>query len=191
MDWLFTGSELNFFFKRVKSMSTEVEEPKTGLVRRALIGKNPTRTLARIVVWIFVIFAIRTYVLLPIRVEGVSMLPTYKENGINFVNCLAYKLHPPVRGDVVAIRYSGRSIMLCKRIVGLPGEIISFHQGHIEINGEVLDEPYVKRPCNWEHPPERLGQNEYYVVGDNRSMDFEQHTKGIADRDRIVGKILL
>jgi signal peptidase I len=81
--------------------------------------------------------------------------------------------------------------MLCKRIVGLPGEVVGFHRGHIEINGEVLDEPYVKRPCHWEHAPERLGPDEYYVVGDNRSMDFEQHMQGIADRSRIVGKILL
>jgi signal peptidase I len=173
-------------------MSTEVEEPrKPGVVRRVLIGRDPLRTLARIVVWVVLIVVIRTYVFLPIRVEGVSMLPTYEENGINFVNCVAYTLHSPQRGDVVAIRYSGRSIMLCKRIIGLPGEIVAFHQGHVEINGKVLGEPYVKRPCNWEHAPERLGPAEYYVVGDNRSMDFEQHTKGIADRNRIVGKIVL
>jgi signal peptidase I len=164
---------------------------KPGLLRRVLIGSNPTRTLVRIVIWIVLLVVIRTYVLLPIRVEGVSMLPNYPENGINFVNCIAYAFHPPQRGDVVAIRYSGRSIMLCKRIVGLPGEVVGFHHGHIEINGETLDEPYVKRPCTWEHAPERLGPDEYYVVGDNRSMDFEQHTKGIADRSRIVGKILL
>ena len=173
-------------------MSTEVEElQQPGLIRRVVFGRNPTRTLARIILWIAVIVVLRTYVLLPIRVEGVSMLPTYNENRINFVNCLAYSFHPPQRGDVVAIRYSGRSIMLCKRIIGLPGETVAFHQGHVEINGEILDEPYVKRPCNWDHAAERLGPNEYYVVGDNRSMDFEQHTKGIADRNRIVGKILL
>ncbi len=119
------------------------------------------------------------------------MLPTYKEDGINFVNCLAYVAKPPQRGDVVAIRYAGRSVMLCKRIVALPGEQIAFHKGHIEINGETLDEPYVKKPCNWEHAAERLGPNEYYVVGDNRSMDFDQHMQGIADRSKIVGRILL
>jgi signal peptidase I len=173
-------------------MGKSIEGNETpGLMRRMAIGSNPTRTLVRVVIWIVLLVVLRTYVLLPIRVEGVSMLPTYPENGINFVNCVAYWFHPPQRGDVVAIRYSGRSIMLCKRIVGLPGEVVGFHRGHVEINGEVLDEPYVKRPCNWEHAPERLGPGEYYVVGDNRSMDFEQHTKGIADRSRIVGKILL
>jgi signal peptidase I len=178
----------------LKNMGPEGEDlRKPGWVRRVLIGKNPTRTLARIVFWILLLVVIRTYVLLPIRVEGVSMLPTYKENGINFINCLAYTFHPPQRGDVVAISYSPtfRSIMLCKRIVGLPGEILAFHDGHVEINGERLDEPYLARRCNWERAPERIGPDEYYVVGDNRSMDFEQHTQGRAKRSRIVGKILL
>jgi signal peptidase I len=173
-------------------MSTDVEDiKKPGLVRRVLIGRNPVHTLVRVVLWVVVIVVIRTYALLPIRVEGVSMLPTYKEDGINFVNCLAYLNHAPQRGDVVAIRTTGRSVMLCKRIVGLPGELVGFHQGHLEINGEPFEEPYVKNPCNWEHAPKRLGPNEYYVVGDNRSMDFENHIQGIADRNKIVGRILL
>lgn len=162
-----------------------------GWARRVLIGRDPARTLLRAIVWIILLVVVRTYVLLPIRVEGVSMLPTYKENGINFVNCLAYMFHPPQRGDVVAIRYTGRSLMLCKRIVGMPGEIIAFHQGRVEINGQPLDEPYVKRSCNWDHAAERIGPDEYYVVGDNRSMDFDQHTQGRANRTKIVGKILL
>lgn len=173
-------------------MSTGVEEVHApGLVRRVLVGRSPRRTLIRIGLWIFAIVVIRTYVLLPIRVEGVSMLPTYREGRINFVNCLAYLLHPPHRGDVVAITYAGRSVMLCKRIVGMPGEVIGFHQGHVEINGEKLEEPYVQGPCNWEHASKKLGPNEYYVVGDNRSMDFELHTQGIAERKKIVGKVLL
>ena len=40
------------------------------------------------------------------------MLPTYRESSVNFVNCLAYLRHEPLRGDVVAVRYSGQSIML-------------------------------------------------------------------------------
>lgn len=171
------------------TVGEELRRP--GWVRRVLIGRDPTKTLIRAIIWISLLVVVRSYVLLPIRVEGVSMLPTYQENRINLVNCFAYAFHPPQRGDVVAIRYAGRSIMLCKRIVGLPGEIIAFHQGHVEINGEPLDEPYLKRPCNWEHAPERIGPDEYYVVGDNRSMDFDNHTQGRAQRLKIVGKVLL
>ncbi len=81
--------------------------------------------------------------------------------------------------------------MLMKRIIGLPGETVSFHDGHAYINGELLDEPYVKLPCDWEHEPILCGPNQYYVVGDNRSMPFEYHTQGRAERDRIIGKSLL
>lgn len=173
-------------------MATVAEESGKGSwVRRAILGRDPIRTLIRAVIWVVILVVLRTYVLLPIRVEGVSMLPTYKENGVHLVNCLAYVTHPPRRGDVVAIAYTGHSLMLCKRIVGLPGEIIAFHRGHVEINGTPLDEPYVKETCNWEHPAERIGPDEYYVVGDNRSMDFEFHTQGRANRSKIVGKVLL
>jgi len=92
---------------------------------------------------------------------------------------------------VVAIRLAGEHVMYLKRIIALPGETIAFHEGHAIVNGKMLNEPYVKFPCNWEVPPEEVGPDEYYVVGDNRTMDYEGHTQGRATRDRIVGKVLL
>ncbi len=133
---------------------------------------------------------ISKFVLVPIRVEGISMLPTYRERGVNFVNRLAYWFHPPRRGDVVAIQMAGPHVMLCKRIIGLPGETVEFHQGHVFINGQLLEEPYVKLECRWEHGPEQVRADEYYVAGDNRSMDFYSHDRGCAERWRIVGKLL-
>ncbi len=78
--------------------------------------------------------------------------------------------------------------MLLKRIVGLPGETIAFENGHLLVNGEEIDEPYMKshRPAP-ELDPVKLGPNEYYVIGDNR-MNSE---RGRIDRDRIVGRIML
>lgn len=160
-------------------------------VRILLIGRSPRRTLMRIVIWVVTCFVVTRFVLLPIRVEGVSMLPTYKENRVNFVNRLAYIHSAPKRGDVVAIRLAGPSIMYMKRIVGLPGETVEFHDGQLLIDGKVLPEPYVKWGCNWEHEAEKVGPDEYYVVGDNRSMGYFEHTKGRAGRDRIMGKVLL
>jgi len=159
-------------------------------LQRVLIGKNPKRTLARILVLAAVCFAVYRFVLLPIRVQGISMLPTFPDKGIHLVNRLAYLSHEPQRGDVVAIRLAGESVMLLKRIIGLPGETVAFQDGHAVINGQVLEEPYVKFPCNWEHKPEPVEQNEYYVVGDNRSMDFYDHTQGRSERRRIVGKVI-
>lgn len=154
-------------------------------------GRRPERTLARIVVLVVVCVVVFKFILLPIRIDGPSMLPTYKDHRINFVNQMAYVFHEPHRGDVIGIRFSGKSIMLMKRIIGLPGETIAFQDGHAVIDGKVLDEPYVKNPCNWESPPRTLGPSEYYVVGDNRSMPQSDHVQGKASRDRIVGKVLL
>jgi signal peptidase I len=155
------------------------------------IGRKPKRTLARLVIWVVAAFVIFRFVLLPIRIEGVSMLPTYRDHHVNFVNRMAFRFHAPHRGDVVAIRTSGISIMYMKRIIALPGETLAFHRGHAVINGKVLDEPYVIYPCDWELPPETMGPGEYFFVGDNRNMMAGDHTMGKADRRRIVGKVLL
>ena len=119
------------------------------------------------------------------------MMPTYRDHRINFVNRLAYHHRDPQRGDVVAVRTTGLHIMYMKRIVGLPGETIAFHQGRAVINGQPLMESYVKYSCDWDLPPETLGPNEFFCVGDNRSMTPAEHFKFRAPRSRIVGRVLL
>lgn len=155
-----------------------------------VIGHRPDLTFLRIAVLVVVCVILRQFVLLPIRVQGISMEPTYRTGQIECVNRLAYLRHEPQRGDVVSVRLAGDSIMFMKRIIGLPGETVSFHEGKTYINGKLLAEPYLKEPCNWEAGPVECATNEYYVVGDNRSMAFELHTKGRAGRERIVGKVL-
>jgi signal peptidase I len=173
-------------------MEAKIEtQSQPSWVRAILIGRKPKRTLVRILVLVVTCFVVFKFVLLPIRVEGGSMLPTYKEHGVNFVNRQAYRFHEPRRGDVVGIRLAGPSLMYLKRIIGLPGETIEFHQGQVLINGKILDEPYVKLQCDWERPPVTLPPDHYFVVGDNRSMPIEDHEMGDAHRNRIVGKILL
>jgi signal peptidase I len=81
--------------------------------------------------------------------------------------------------------------MYLKRIVGLPGESIAFVDGRLLVNGRILDEPYEKSSCDWNAEAVTLGTNEYFVVGDNRTMPKEEHTFGKAERNRIVGRALL
>jgi len=172
-------------------MGTSTEAKKPSWLLAVLIGRKPKRTLIRIAVLVLITLTASRFVLVPIRVQGGSMLPTYRSNGVNFVNRLSYLFHEPQRGDVVAIRTTSIEIMFMKRIVGLPGESVGFHNGRVVINGRMLDEPYVKYPSFWEHAPRTLGPNEYYCVGDNRSMPQSDHTEGMAERERIVGKVLL
>jgi len=181
-------------------MQNEPVQPgNSSWLRTIVIGRNPRRTAVRLVVIVGVILLLRSYVLLPIRVDGPSMLPSYRDSSVNVVNRLAYLFHEPRRGDVVAIRYSGvsrlsgKSIMLMKRVVGLPGETVEFVNGRLQINGRDVAEPYVKYSCSWDFRPDRwqLGEDEYYVVGDNRSMPYEDHKQGSANRERIVGRVML
>ena len=109
-----------------------------------VIGRNPKVTLVRVAVLIVTCFVVFRFILLPARIEGISMLPTYKDRSVNFVNRLAYRWHEPRRGDVVGIRLAGPHVMYMKRIIGLPGETVAFVDGRVLINGEVLDEPYEK-----------------------------------------------
>jgi signal peptidase I len=159
--------------------------------RVILVGRNPRRTLLRIVVLIIGVMVLRQFVVLPIKVDGISMLPTYKSNAVNFVNRLAYVYGKPQRGDVVAIRMAGEHIMLMKRVVGLPGETVEFRRGELFINGEATDEPYVKLRSRWNMPPVKVGPDEFYVVGDNRSMAWSDHKQGRASRAKIVGRAIL
>jgi signal peptidase I len=156
-----------------------------------LVGRNPRRTLIRMVILCSVAFVFFRFVCLPIRVLGISMLPTYKSNRVNFVNRLAYLFHEPRRGDVVSVRTSGMSVMYMKRVVALPGETIAFTNGIVYINGERLNEPYLKLAAPWNIPPEVVRPGHFFVVGDNRSMEHTNHEKGQAEKVRIVGKVLL
>jgi signal peptidase I len=170
-----------------------VQQTKHSWVRTVIIGRNPKVTLIRVAVLVVTCTILFKYVLLPIRVDGPSMSPTYREHSVNFINRLAYRNKEPKRGDVVAVRYSGPNMMLMKRVVALPGETIEFVEGRILINGRFLDEPYLKNECDWNVKPEHstMRDDEYYVVGDNRSMPFELHYQGGARRERILGKIML
>ena len=161
------------------------------------IGRRPRTTLIRIAVLVVGCLVTFKFFLLPIRVDGISMEPTYHTGQVNCINRLAYLRHEPRRGDIVSVRLSkpdglaNPSILFMKRILGLPGETVAFHDGHAYINGRLLAEPYLKKPCDWEHEPMLCGPDEYYIVGDNRSMPFSYHTQGRVKRDHIVGKLLL
>jgi signal peptidase I len=154
------------------------------------IGRKPKRTLLRVAILIILTVVTFKFVLLPIRVVGLSMEPTFHNRSINFINRLSYIRSEPRRGDVVGIRLAGEHLMFLKRVVGLPGEAVSFEDGHVCINGVRQEEPYLRLPTDWKVPEKVLGADEYYVVGDNRSMRPEEHTQGKAPRWRILGKVL-
>jgi signal peptidase I len=169
------------------------------LWKRLVLGRNWRRTLVRaswLIGFALVVLVVFKFLLLPVRVAGVSMEPTYRDCGINFINRLAYVFGKPQRGDVVAVRYSrphglsGPHVMLLKRIIGLPGETVAITNGVVFINGQPLDEPYVKKRDAWQLPPVKMADDEYFLIGDNRGMDQRYHEFGETGAERIVGKLL-
>lgn len=151
-----------------------------------MIGRRPKWTLARVAALIVVTFVLFKFLFIPIQVVGNSMAPTYRNGSYRLVNRLSYRKHPPRRGDVVAIRLPGTRVMEMKRIIGLPGERISVRRDTVYINGEALDEPYLKNKVPWARFDQTLGENEFYVVGDNRGIS--EHDR--VQRERIVGKVV-
>jgi signal peptidase I len=172
-----------------------------GWLRIAVLGRRPKATFIRLVIWAVLCVVIFKLLLIHVRVDGISMLPTCPDKSVYWVNRLAYISHAPQRGDVVAIRFvpaddaisrlEPPNIMLLKRIIGLPGETVAFTNGQVLINGEILDEPYEKLKSDWNCEPVTLGPAQYYVVGDNRTMPPQDHTHGAYPVSRIVGKARL
>jgi signal peptidase I len=159
-------------------------------MRALLLGSNPRIAMIRAVALIASAAIVFGYVLVPMRLQGISMLPTYSDGAFNFANRLAYLWRPPARGDVVAIRMAGPSVMYVKRIVGLPRERVEIAMGVVMINGEPLVEPSVVNQSPWNLQAVTLGDEDYFVIGDNRAMEMQDHDFGRASRDRIIGKML-
>jgi signal peptidase I len=130
--------------------------------------------------------AMLLWVILPVRTDGDSMLPTYTSGSFNVVNRLAYFNARPKRGDIVAIRLAGTSVVIIKRIIALPGERISVHDGSVRINDSELDEPYVRHNRSWDLEEVTLGPREYFVAGDNRVAS----DVGRTEAERIVGRLM-
>jgi signal peptidase I len=127
------------------------------------------------------------YGFLPFRIQGSSMEPAYRDGDLHFCWKGRYLFSEPNRYEVVAIRFAGSRIMLLKRIVALAGEEVEFRDGRLYVNGEKIEEPYVRYRRDWNLPSRRVEQGNVFVVGDNRGGDLENHYLGETARARIIG----
>lgn len=129
-------------------------------------------------------------------VEGSSMNPTLTNGDNLIVNKITYKFSEPKRYDIVVFPYQHRKrTYYIKRIIGLPGETIQIdREGNIYINGEILHEDYGKEVIldpGRASDPITLGDDEYFVMGDNRndSSDSRDHMVGNVKKKDFIGKI--
>ena len=156
-------------------------EPGNRQPLRTLIARTRLRWLLPTLA---LVLAVRHWVWMPALITGQSMEPTLRDGQLAGVNKLAYRSHPPRRGDIVSIR-TGQGLIV-KRIIGLPGEEIALRAGVFSVNGRPLAEPYVRFASSDTIAPGRLGPNRFLVAGDYRAGS----TISVVSGHRIVGRLV-
>ena len=138
--------------------------------------------------------------LVPLQSSGTSsMAPTIPAcDGPTLAEGFTYRWRDPHRGEIVAFHASGevggpvtpdadsRDLSLSKRVVAIPGDEVVGRDGNVYVNGFKIDdietEPF---------PPVAVGQDEYFVLGDNRSFSQDSREFGAVPRDAIFGRVFM
>ncbi len=126
-----------------------------------------------------------------IRVDGDSMDPTLLSGEYLIVNRLSYRFANPQRGDIIVFYPPPHpDEEYIKRVIGLPGDQVEVKGGHVYVNGQLLDEPYLQArtdtPGIWKVPAGQL-----FVLGDNRDNSSDSREWGTVAMDKVVGKAVL
>ncbi|MBK9928042.1 MAG: signal peptidase I [Anaerolineales bacterium] len=126
-----------------------------------------------------------------VRVDGLSMNPTLQNGEYILVSRVTYKTGQPQRGDIIVFSLpTDQRQDLIKRVIGLPGETVSVQDGEVKINGFVLQEPYIAQPPIY-NGEWTVGDNELFVLGDNRNDSKDSHQWGLLPQENVIGKALL
>ena len=128
------------------------------------------------------------FVMTPIKVVGPSMEETLLDGDIMILNKMAYNTKKINRFDIVVVDYIDELII--KRVVGLPGETLEYRDGILYINGDAYDEPYLSEFTYTEDfvLDERIPDNYYFVIGDNRYDSKDSRVIGLVSSKDIEGK---
>ena len=127
----------------------------------------------------------------PVRVEGTSMLPMLEDQDRLFINKLAFRVGEIHQGDVVVFLYPhDQTKSYIKRVIGLPGDRVRIGHGQVVVNGRALVEPYVPARFSDERSQSEMTipPDEYFVMGDHRSISSDSRDFGPVERKLIYGK---
>jgi signal peptidase I len=127
----------------------------------------------------------------PVRVEGTSMLPVLEDQDRLFINKLAYRVGEIHRGDVVVFLYPhDHQKSYIKRVIALPGDDLRIDHGQVYVNGKRMVEKYVPARFSDDRsqPEMTVPEQEYFVMGDHRSISSDSRDFGPVGRELIYGK---
>ncbi|RMD67148.1 signal peptidase I [Candidatus Parcubacteria bacterium] len=142
---------------------------------------------------------IRNFLAQPFLVNGSSMVPSFYSGDYLIVDELTYRFREPKRGEVVVFKFQkgpqeGAVTYFIKRIVALPGETIQIKDGKVKVfnaahpAGLTLSEAYLTPGAKTGGEVTRtLGDDEYFVLGDNRPYSYDSRSWGSVKREQIVG----
>lgn len=160
--------------------------------------ENLIKEIFTYVVIILVVVIIRTYIITPVVVSGDSMKPNLQDGELLLIQKIAYNSSAIKRADVVVIKTkeNNKEEEIIKRIIGLPGEHISYKNNKLYVNDKIVEEHYKFRDtadfnleeiCSCTTIPE----GKYLVLGDNRPISKDSRQIGLVDEKDIVGKAIV
>lgn len=157
---------------------------------------NIVKTTAREIfqtalVSLLIFLFVYVFIAQPHRIRGDSMLPNFNNGELLLTEKVSYRVYKPVRGDVIVFRapVSGK-VDFIKRIIGLPGDIVRVEDGIVFINDLELVEPYETQLTRGKVEI-TLGENQYYVLGDNRGSSSDSRSFGPIETGAIRGRAWL
>lgn len=123
------------------------------------------------------------------QIDGPCMQPHLYTGERVAVNKIAFLLSSPRRGDVVVFHYPrDPRQMYIKRVVGLPGDIVSITGGQVSVDSHPLPEQYKVRAAHGDMAPQYVPHDQYFVLGDNRDQSDDSRDWGDLPRANIVGR---
>lgn len=158
-------------------------------------------SLRLVIIVLVLVYVIPVFVLRPETVTGDSMVPTLKDGDRGLTNIFASLAFGVHRFDVVAVVEPKSGDQWVKRVIGLPGETISYQNGVLYIDGQTVEEPFLddqyiqgagftRATFSRDVSEITLADDEYFLVGDNRQVSYDSRSVGPFKRSDIIGKHL-
>jgi len=137
-----------------------------------------------IIIFVLIQTTIQSFV-----VVGISMYPSFHNGQRLLVNKAVYHFHEPERGDVIIFEpLNDKNTDYIKRIMALPGDTVEVKRGTVYINSSELDEPYIENPASYTIDRQKIPEDNYFVLGDNRDSSNDSHKGWLVPRENIIGK---
>jgi len=147
--------------------------------------------LKRISLGLMILISVYFFIGAPMIISGLSMQPNLDDREFAWINKFDSFIRPPKRGEIVVFRFPGtRKDLYVKRVIGLPKETVEIKNNKIYINSKLLSEIYLQEDTpNFNFSQITLGENEFFVLGDNRDASNDSRIWGPLSKKYIIGKL--